>query len=317
MLPMEPSTFNPYTHNISIIKSFFKKPIILITAILYLVLGLALAAMLMYNTFFASFFNFDEKVVLGFLFAILSILFAVGLFIVYKASNNTNLTRTLGNGLSMLCTLARIKIAFAVIFGAALLPNLSERSDSLTDTFLFLLELGFSFVIFTVMVIGVLFYIGQNSFFTNIRKNTNSIALTSKGAIAYGVYNILFATGASQISLKFLTNEEPELSVYLIFSIVLLSCVIFIFNAIIALKYNNYIKGFIANFRITPEVRMPQMQPVYVPPVQPQSVPVQNNANFAAPVNTNVPPQKPSCPYCKALVNKDALFCQSCGNKIK
>ncbi len=332
MFKTEQYNFNPFVRNCNIIKNFFKKPIILTLAILHAVLGTLLLADFVIRHFFLSTYTFHFSYITEIFSICLFFPFSIGYIIVYIKSRENNPMSTPLSGFSLLHVVSILKLVsiFAIYITATMsfrefLNTTAENVDPGIETFLFafgaVFAIGLIMLIALLLVIAFLFYIFQCRFFYKIKQNLTTISMTYKCAGTYRVFNIIFAVCVFLFGFNILTHSTAEdfaeggISYIIAIITILLIGVIFTLNAIMASKYKKYMKATIAGYN---QIYTEQPSLVHPPHTQPQnSVEAirQSPSVFTSDdISHTVNPQ--NCPHCNAPVYEDAVFCNSCGNKI-
>lgn len=228
------TNFNPYAHNQAIVKSYFKRPLVLVLAILYIVsIVFSLASSFaMGNTFgdmYSTMLNFTEApsevsdmfnsfsssgLFTGF-FAIamipsiiLTALYATAYFIIYFKSKNENENSSPKAGFTILYVLAIMSLIYAIfvallfvlfitlfIIGAIAMSQ--EPNITSEESTIFTVMFSVFAVIFAGMGAIMLIYAISN--FNYIKSAKNSLCsanLSYKGATTYGVMSIIFGVSS-------------------------------------------------------------------------------------------------------------------------
>ncbi|MBQ8860100.1 MAG: hypothetical protein IJ015_02035 [Ruminococcus sp.] len=228
------TNFNPYAHNQAIVKSYFKRPLVLVLAILYIVsIVCSLASSFaMGNTFgdmYSTMLNFTEApsevsdmfnsfsssgLFTGF-FAIamipsiiLTALYATAYFIIYFKSKNENENSSPKAGFTILYVLAIMSLIYAIfvallfvlfitLFIVGSIAMSQEPNITSEESTIFTVMFSVFAVIFAGMGAIMLIYAISN--FNYIKSAKNSLCsanLSYKGATTYGVMSIIFGVSS-------------------------------------------------------------------------------------------------------------------------
>ncbi len=328
------ANFNQFEQNVSVLKSFFKKPIILILGILHTIFGACFLVSFALNHFLMSAFQFRPS----FLFELISIALyvpmAIGYVIIYIKSKDQNPDSSPMSGFKVLHITSIVKLLLSIATLLLAITSYNEITSAITDllgdsflgSLLAFISTVILFVIITIItltfIIILLFYICQIRFFANIKKNLTNIAITYKGAMLFSIFNIILAVltaiAATGGLIEIFSGEATYSIRALLPNITLiLSCVLFIANTIMALGYRKHVKRTIFGVN-TIDTELPVSlinEPVKIetPTNKTTEIPTQNYKTYADLEQQNTS----SCPYCKANTTSDTIFCNSCGRKIK
>lgn len=331
MFSTQPVNFNPFEQNSSVIAGFFKKPIILILAIVQMLFGSCYLVSFVLNHFLLTTFQFRP----AFFFDLFSIALytpmAVGYIMVYIKSKDAN-TSSLQNGFKVLhiTTIAKLVLCLLSVAFACLTYNntTSTINDFLGDSF-FGSMLGFIssillFIVIALIVIAllvvILFYICQIRFFSNIKKSLTTISITHKGTKLFAAFNIILAVFAvigafGNLAEHFSGDANISIRALMPTITLVFASALFICNTVMALSYRKYIKqnvfGF-AKLKSNEDESAEVMNVDATPVIMPQ--PVQQNYKTYADLAQQA---QATCPYCNNSTSADTIFCSSCGKKIR
>lgn len=235
------SGFNPFAQNISIVKSYFKKPRVLTLGILYAVSALLsvisgfimmpvlndyLGALMKMPGFtegmtpsdvelFKTFMNvYVDVISLASIIpsVIMVAIISAAFFIIYNKSKNADPTSTPKAGVLILFILSIVQLVPIVMLAvmlvfAILIPIIASISVSGTP------DAGILWVATTVyaLVFGILtaimlvYFINQVRYYNSVRKSLTTINLTYKGAGIFGVFSIIYGVSSVMSSFSVLT----------------------------------------------------------------------------------------------------------------
>lgn len=329
---------NPYRQNIEIVKGFFRRPIVLITAILgFLTAAADIAASVLGTDFISNLqltVNDDAPTAVFYSYISLNVgailLGAVLLaFFIASRSERSDL-----HGATMFYkVVAIVELVFSIllIFAALILGflffviGLAATIHIPPAVFFVTLFL----IIAAIALIAILVYcIAQLVFAVSIRRSTRSIYLRSGGAVFFGVINLLFALVYSLTFVDNLVSDIrtglPAVGTFL----PLVNIAFGICTAVLAFKYWGYINN-VKNNYVQPA---PPQQEFIPEPVEESNfdVPADEENPYARPaqsapvMNTQVPPAAPvtdtppAAPVAEAPVQSapTANFCTNCGAKL-
>lgn len=361
--------FNPYAANVDIVKGYLKSGKVLFLGILYLLsLCVSVITTLTASDSLAS-DVIDALRAVGFgdirmdsdyyaqmansvtvstissmtISSVITLLAVLGFILMFAKSRSANPDSTPSAGAAILHVLGVISFISAIILtvcGVLVLAlgfvfyqdiaDLIYRDPSLVLGIL----IGLS-VVFAIFAFLLIFYTASyKNLYRSIKRSVNSVELQSKGAVAYGVFNILSAImlGISLIGSVVLLITDSGLASLLSLISTLLLFVIAIVNASFALGYNRYIKrhkrgyrtpysdgsnnayapgGYNAPNYSTDQNRYDDSYRSYSAPQQ--SAPSYND-NFS---DYDLPQSKVAyCPNCGAPADGSSPFCSNCGYKM-
>lgn len=278
---------NPYQQNTDIIKNFFKRPIVLVFAIVSFIVPLITFtfSILMSATSVSDInsYTVNNKAGLSISFSLplVSILAAVCYLLIYIFSKNPHPAKTPSAPFTILWVLAIISLVigslgmllvllFIGIFSLALYvgpENFNYSFYAFGDNLTHSLPAGAIVAICLLMIAVVLIAFGVQLFYTinnlrylgSIRKSMHSIYLKKNGAMAFGVTSIVFAAFCFLFALASLTgvlSSEVTASGKLAFSVSLfllgLSGTQILIQGIIAIQYSKYITNITRTLRKDP-----------------------------------------------------------------
>lgn len=307
-----------YQQNVDIIKGFFRKPIVLVTGILTIVVSVAISVLKYLATFdFADVLNslFEEYgnvlldpnsdiIAVGFdstikekVFSLDFFTIAFGVAFILLFAFGRSKSNNIQGGVTFYKVLATIEYVVYFILAVCLI---------LVGIFLFTTELSvIAKLIFMIisLVAGVFVFVlgySQLRFAKSVKESMNSIYLSSTGAKMFGVAQIISA-GAILLyiigigCLNFLWGGiRPAVLVLSVTPAVLLFVNDLIYG-IMALKYDKYIDAI-----CTGKINMPVAE------------------NFEkTEIVQEVPQDNSVCGNCGNPVTEEDVFCHICGNKVK
>ena len=349
---MDNNIKNPYQHNVDIIKGFFKRPIVLVLAIMMTVSnlcsmfsGLILVPSRMFNEQLFSqmpsgYSSVTEDSSVGIALPATAILITISFFFFYFFSRSQrrslNVPAKIFKIVSLVelifvCIILGICIVLSFLFLLILAVDVITNGESGVIASLFGLESGalssaslevllivtipLLVILVIISVFGILFSSMKYRFAKSIDKSMRGIHLYKNGAMGYGIFCIL--SGAfSLFSVISMFIVLTPLYAGIASLIVLIGVATNIIMGIVAIKYANYIKSVSVKFNT---------EPVYVPETKEnfdeampfgniQGVTSQNDGNpYAQPLQENT---FKFCTQCGNKVSTDDLFCNKCGNKL-
>ena len=327
---------NVYQQNTNIIKGFFRKPIVLINAIVIfativanLVFGVLAASRIPMGqiindilmstdtpyTVNPNSYNVNVNI------PIMSVLIAVAFLLFYLFSRNPN--RGLNGPATLFQVLSVIQLVIACLVGALCVILI----------FLFL-AMSFSpngqimliFVLLLAAIVALLLTetISRFMFANSIKKSLNGIYLFRNGAKTFAVMQFI-TVGFSVLSaigiLAFGSTVSPQFYSYYNYTIdsslwyfsainVLVGMLSPLFMGILAIQYDSYIKKMTQSF--APPVQPTPFQPVYqepaptTSPYDPQHI-----------AEHEPQPHATFCSNCGKQLNPDDYFCNQCGTPVQ
>lgn len=312
--PAPMGNFNPYEQNVSLLKNFFSKPIIMILAILngvsfllsiisfFMQMGTMDSTMKYYtyvlgNQYSSVYSNVLPIVVITALCSLVfTLLNALGYFFLSFKAKNPDPKSNPAVGAKILWVLSIIKLVLACI-GAVILIILAFILFSVSSDFAkFDYGLANSG---TIAVVGVMFIIAavfiffnlfvEFRFFSSVNASFNSVQIKSKSSIAFAVFSII--TAVFSVIALFL-NMDTATFLSIITNI--LNIVIYIALAVFAISYKSFVNelttganpmgGFMPNngqfnpYNQNTNGQAPNMNMGYS--YQPQQPPVNDNNQF-------------------------------------
>lgn len=390
MMENTQQTFNPYEQNQLIVKSYFKKPIVLIIGIFTILSAIVsvvistLTATATSNivSVFSSIsnnMNIQSNEVLSELSkqmtgvskifssvpsTLITLLSAVAFILIFIQSRSSNPKSVPNAGVGILHVIAIIKfvlsIIVAVLFGlliAFLFVAVSLATSSSNEAgaaYIFVVIL--SVILAGIATLLITYSVSRAHFYKSVKLSLTSINLHTKGAKAYGVFNIVFAatnglsllwtalaiavfkagtrtvSGAmtmDQANIIFDSlSDVYELSLFT----TALGLVMSILTAVVVLGYKKHIESYTNGYTSNaPNTTQPYMQQPYAPQAEPVQPDLSQQPYYQPPVSpvpqTQQPqqsgqPQSPAspysfCPNCGKKVGADDMFCNYCATKLK
>lgn len=326
------TNFIPYEQNMNVMKTFFKKPIVLVVAIIQALFGSCFTLSFALNHFFMTAFKFNITFMLELTSVALYIFMVIGYIVVYLKSKDPRPASSPVIGFRILHITTVMK--FLLISAAVgISMNNYKDFDNLLHSYITRTQIGetiiklisvVSFILIALVVLilafVILFYLMQIRFFSKLKKNMVSLTLTYKGAMIFAVTNIIYALIIPLIGFNeyigVMNNSSNSIRALLPIGSVFFATSLFITNAIMALSYRKYIKR--TAYQITTSVYE-----------QPEALPVIGATNVMSQQNIT-PPASPyktyaelnnimtsTCPFCKNEVSSNNIFCHQCGRRIK
>ena len=222
---MYEQNFNPYAANAEIVKGYFRSGKVLVLGILYL-LGLGLSAALVFfnpvtasigqaqtildsmgiNSFdLSAYYSLSSTALSTSVIISLSVssliifLTALAFFLIFFKSRSSDPDSTPAAGLGILHTLAVISFVFTIIAVILIIlvyvllvianSRVPESAASTVATIMIVSGICLSIIISLMLSIVS----SQKNFYRSAKWSLSSVNLHTTGAVAYGVFNILFA----------------------------------------------------------------------------------------------------------------------------
>ena len=305
-----PINVSPYQQNIDIVKGYFKRPLVLVNAILLLAsLIISIITVCLSLNSLPTVVRYEgyptvqtpgiiSTIFVGILAGLPSLLIAVCWFLIYTKSKSSNPTDKPSApfkilwvlsivGLVCLCLLTFLLLGILLLaLLGVLIYNSSHNYPS--DIGIPIL-IGWIIFIAILMAISIIFCVFQMRYFQSVKNSMQNINLYKNGAMAYGVMTIVFSSFSIIYLLISLAAgalfaglvppgysnlfSGSNLMIYAVSTAV--SAAAGLVEGIIAIGYSSYISKFISGVN-TASVNQP-----YSNPVNPESIPPQ--AQFAAP----------------------------------
>lgn len=261
--PAPMGNYNPYEQNVSLLKNFFSKPIIMILAVLngvslllaiisfFMQMGTMDSAMQYYtyvlgNQFSSVYSTLQPIIVIVALCSLVfTLLTALGYFFLNSKSKNPDPQSNPAVGAKILWVLSIIKLVFAcigavilIIFAFILFAASSELSryeygSSGTGA---VALVGVRLIFLAVFLFFISFV--EFRFFSSVNASFNSVEIKSKSAIAFAVFSIIAVVG-TVISLF----SSMEAATFLSVITNILNIVLYIALAVFAISYNSFVKS--------------------------------------------------------------------------
>lgn len=230
MYENEQYPFNPFAQNLAIVKNYFKRPAVLVQAIMVVVaivasLVLSILSVISFSDVFASIFsdpelyadmpsellpymnelqNSQSSLTINLSSIVLPALLAAAFFIIYFKSKNDNPMSNPMPGFTMMYVVAIINLVFAcisalvlllfmLIFVIMLIAFSSDPTMASDMPFFTGLFVGIM-VMFALLIALMLTYsISHVKYVKSVRDSLSSVTLSSKGAGVYGTCNVIYA----------------------------------------------------------------------------------------------------------------------------
>ncbi|MBQ7134398.1 MAG: zinc ribbon domain-containing protein [Ruminococcus sp.] len=225
------TTFNPFSQNISIVKSYFRKKTVLTQGILYIVaalLNIATVLMMMpvMNNFMSTVFSIPEltadmtaqefefissfmdiyinsvMIVSLVMSVALSALVATAYFLMYFKSKSDNPMSTPNAGVTILYVLSIIQLipiiittvmmALMIILMFVMALIPELSSDYNSGGSVAIIAIIYTIVFGGMCTLLLLYFINQVRYYKSIRTSLNTVTLTNKGAGIFGVLSMIY-----------------------------------------------------------------------------------------------------------------------------
>lgn len=261
--PAPTGNYNPYEQNVSLLKNFFSKPIIMILAVLngvslllaiisfFMQMGTMDSAMQYYTYVlgnqFSSVYSTVQPIIV--IVALCSLVFtlltALGYFFLNSKSKNPDPQSNPAVGAKILWVLSIIKFVFAcigavifIIFAFILFAASSElsRYDYGSSGTGAVALVGVLLIFLAVFLFFISFV--EFRFFSSINASFNSVEIKSKSAIAFAVFSIITAVGT-----VFTLFSNMETATFMSVITNILNIVLYIILAVFAISYNSFVKS--------------------------------------------------------------------------
>ncbi len=332
-------TENLYQQNTDIIKGFFRKPIVLATSIvmfatifLNVIWGVFVSTIPELRQFISRiltmegsrFFFKSSDVSFDVDIPVISILFAVAFLLFYIFSRNPE--RRLNCPAILYKVVSIVQLVFDCILCASVVLFMS-----IILIYMFIPQAQFIIILVPILAatiaVVLISSISRVMFANSIKKSITGIYLYRNGAKAYAVIQfitvgisllaavssfILISVFSSQLNHYFQINQTLLFLPVITFAI---SIPCSLFEGILAIKYDSYIKKMSQNFIA------PVQQPVYQTAYQNPSPEVYNSyepQQYEQP-SAQYEPQSQAvfCSNCGRQLNPDDYFCNHCGTPVK
>lgn len=272
---------NPYQQNVDIIKGFFKKPVVLASAILQAITVAITLVILFISAGFSSSYasvavnrqvsavSYGFTVVFGIIALIPSILIAISWFGAYfKSKNPSPASKPLGS-FKVLWVISIVLTVFIglslfvfLIVSAAAAAGLSSVNaysyyyySSLNTAAIASIVIAVLIFLTVILAFSLFFSICRIRYYHSVKNSMQSIYLNKKGAAVYGVLQIVFSVLSLIFSLIYcmilfvasntLTAGTPVWLLMFIMITVGVQGVAGIIDGVIAVRYAGYISGFL------------------------------------------------------------------------
>ncbi len=222
------NNFNPFAQNHTIVKSYFKKPVILVQGILYLCslilnIGSVLFLSPFLDDFLSTFFSmaqvtegmthseaefftkfmavYPDAVMYGSLIPSVILLSLAGLayLIIYKNSKNADETKSPKAGVKILHVLSIIQLIpiillctlLAIVVILVIVLAIFGNSYGAMDG-LWVIAVLYAIIFGATISLFLLYFINQVRYYKSILNSLNTVNLTYKGAGIFGVMSIIY-----------------------------------------------------------------------------------------------------------------------------
>ncbi|MBQ8538805.1 MAG: zinc ribbon domain-containing protein [Ruminococcus sp.] len=220
--------FNPFSQNIAIVKSYFKKPTVLtqgilyaISAVLTIVSGFIMSPVL--NNYFSvimkmpgftdgmspselEFFTTFMNVYIDIVpiaaivpSVIISAITAAAFILIYNKSKNADPASTPKSGIVTLFVLSIVQLVPIIMLSVMLVLAIIllavaaiAASGTPESGILWVVTAVYTLVFGTMIALLLMYYINQVRYYNSIRKSLTTINLTYKGAGIFGVFSIIY-----------------------------------------------------------------------------------------------------------------------------
>lgn len=282
-------TFNPYQRNVDILRGFFRKPIVLITAIFFgisIIYCFISPIITLITLLFQTDMLGNSNIRVNSSIELSSILFLISFLMLYCKSRSKktyvklNGAVTVARVASIIYTvLNAISLAVIIILGILFFVFSGELPDFIFNTFLILIICSF-----ITYLSAFLLYLGMSRFTGGIKYSLSSVFITKRSAIFTAVTAFLYAASNIALSIIFYCSSSkiseafdyfllwiesniednvqfPNLgdmtsfiNTSLAFSIVrsIIDALPFILIGVLAIMYYNYIKKNTSNLVLAP-----------------------------------------------------------------
>lgn len=335
-------TSSPYSQNIEIVKGFFRKPMVLLTAIMSFVataysLFLSFSGVLNNITISnqygpSSVVSVNPGVLPGINVTGVVTALAFLLFFILSRKPDSKLSApsvmfkviSIIELVAVCAAMAALGFfAFTYVSGSYL-SDIAPAASVLAITIMAILLIAAGAFIIVLMI-------AQLRFASSVRKSLTSIYLTRNGAALFGIM-MLVLIGFELVLFAF---SLPALSSIIEFKVLMLGSSKFLlgfvanlFMAITALMYSSYIKNISSRFVTEPQQQASEEEQTPQPVRNVQEVPIQQYIpNMPAPgevppaPTTQAPapeaPQTIICKNCGEQLGPDDYFCNNCGTPIE
>ena len=278
--------------------------------------------------------------------SIFPLLTAIAFIILFAKSRNTSENSSPIAGATILHVLAVISLIFTIIgavagilvyvfvfiVGVSAVNNIassnssySTYSQSLTGGVVAIMVV-LGVILLAYVFISIFYAVSCKNFYRSVKRSMTTPELENKGAAPYGVFNIIMAVFSVIYMIAYMVMAPSAAGIIFISSIV--TILIHIFTAIMALGYNRYIKNQKVGINSAPYGAAPMNgAPMNAAPAAPYNMPdyaapQQQNPVYGAPVppaneqSNPAQPQAMYCPNCGAKTEPGAPFCPNCGTKL-
>ena len=271
--------------------------------------------------------------------SIIPVLSAIAFFIMFAKSRNASEDSSPIAGITIMHVLAIISLILTIIgvvvififyiigFIAAMAATKQYSSShsygsSVTGGVTVLLVLA-GIILVAYAFITIFYAVSCKNFYRSAKRSITTSDLENKGAVPYGVFNIILAVFSFISLIISLVSFSRFTGAGIIICSNVVTILLQIFTAIFALSYNKYINNQKNGVNTIPYGGAPYN------PAPAQAAPPYNTPNYdyanpqsQAPYTDNPEPvsaprpQAMFCPICGAKTEPDAPFCPNCGKKL-
>ena len=278
--------------------------------------------------------------------SIFPLLTAIAFIILFAKSRNTSENSSPIAGATILHVLAVISLIFTIIgavagilvyvfvfiVGVSAVNNIassnssySAYSQSMTGGVVAIMVI-LGVILLAYVFISIFYAVSCKNFYRSVKRSMTTPELENKGAAPYGVFNIIMAVFSVIYMIAYMVMAPSAAGIIFVSSIV--TILINIFTAIMALGYNRYINRQKVGINTAPYGAAPMNgAPMNAAPAAPYNMPdyaapQQQTPVYGAPVppaNEQPAPAQPQamyCPNCGARTEPGAPFCPNCGTKL-
>ena len=253
---------NPYQTGLQNVKGFFRKPLILVAAIVYSVFTLSTIAanvvqILDYTRIYGNLYNAAASYINVAVSSLVMLLICLAVWLIYLKSRSSKSTASPSAGLTILYVDAVIALVLVCLLVALCLiavigivaagGNSSFFWDALGN-YGYSYQLAYSIgapmlilIVAIVMTVLILYVVSILRFVGSARRSLHSSAMYKGGSIASGIFFSLTSLGTISILIEYITNtySSPLLKILLIVNAVL-SLAFLVLMAVVCFAYYSY-----------------------------------------------------------------------------
>lgn len=267
--------------------------------------------------------------------SIIPILMAVAFIIIFAKSRNDSPESSPIAGVTIMHVLAIISLIFTII-GVVLVgivyiilfiagitaanrySSYSSYSSGAVTGGVVVVLVVLGIILLAYAFISIFYAVSCKNFYRSVKRSMTTTELESKGAVPYGVFNIIMAV-FSVITMIVYMVAIPTAAAIIFISYVV-TILIQIFTAIMTLGYNKYINQQKVSINTAPYGAAPMnaapSAPYNMPDYASPQNPSFNNAAGNNPITGQGQPRASFCPNCGAKTEPGAPFCPNCGTKL-